>query len=148
MNKYITPSLSTKSSLKSDRTGWKTFFERRSLSKTCPFRKKSCPGDSKWTFLSPNVGGHLTSDFGSLNHPKKVTFAELPGYFFSNPESNFSPSSKIKISPGKLIQLKTRSFFFPTKTKGNPVEFHGGRHVDPVVPYNTGWVEPNFQTFK
>ena len=33
------------------------------------------------TFLSPNVGGHQQPLKGSLSHPKKVTFAELPGLY-------------------------------------------------------------------
>ena len=41
--------------------------------------KKHRPGDSKWPFYLP-VGGHLNHLKGHVfHHPKKVTFAELPG---------------------------------------------------------------------
>ena len=36
------------------------------------------PGDSMWPF-DPPVGGHQQPLKGSLNYPKKVTIAELPG---------------------------------------------------------------------
>ena len=82
-----------KSSLESHRAGWKTCFERLSLPKTCPFRKTSCPGDSKWTFLSPNIGDHLTFDFGSLNHPKKVT-SRIARLLLFKPWKQFFPRPK------------------------------------------------------
>ena len=43
--------------------------------------KNQHPGDSTWPFDSPIVGGHLAFPKGHLyNHPKKVTFAEWPGW--------------------------------------------------------------------
>ena len=69
------------------------------------------PGDSKWPFY-PLVGGHLTFEFGSLNHPQKghnelphpCTFVRV---FWSNVLSEGSRSWEYLLSYG--LQ-KTLSF--------------------------------------